>query len=604
MGRNPDNMKVDQIRFQLNRFATSKGAAESEVPEGVMQALGIVEQPTPAETPPTPRRPGRPRGTNTGRRQPRTPRTPVVSEEDINGIRLGVLQINQNVESLREETASLRSDVTTLQERESAREEAARQPSEPTPTPVAATEQVEEPDRQAISEEPQGPTDQTSGETPEGGVSVVTTPREEPREPDREEPRGAPPTPPGQPVPAQATATATNNGGALGWGLALLGLFLALGLGAIALALVLRDDDNGNGTAVVDPGSKFAAETFGGNARDWVVIEGSGGSGWKYTGSAEVEFDIPSGYRIDYPGATCEVPGSSGVYGPVKIKRGGPVSVWRVGSETKCPAQAGGSGQPPASDQANQPPAPVSPPSGGQTSAPSGSFQLGCTGKDVGAVQALIGLNVVCLGTEYDAYTWRSVPLVVDGVCPDGWICTLHLQDDRVVVVRGNGNKYAIKAGTFRRLSGYPASDAVHNACALLTKEQVFGASQTPSFNVEAMGFSCQNGQVVEAQAAAPPPAQAAAPPPARQAPAPPAQPPAPPANPCPRNEAQASSLLGGVGWKLMPNTDGTGWKYGPGAAPATITAPNFGRVDYVGGSLRNGQNASGVTDATFWCAG
>lgn len=274
------------------------------------------------------------------------------------------------METLRGDNQSLRDEVQSLREREATQEPA----SEPTPTPVAASGQAEEPDRQAISEEPQGPPDQSSGETPEGGGRVTTPrepqvetrPEEERREPDRQP---EPTSGPAAPTPPQATATATaNNGGrGLAWGLALLGLFLAIGLGAIALAIVLRNDDDngGNGTAVIDPGAKFAADTFGGNARDWAVIAGSGGSGWKYTGSSELEFTIPSGYRIDYPGATCEVAGSSGVYGPVKITRGGPVSVWRVGSETKCPVQAGGSGQQPPTGPVNQPPAVVNPPSGG-----------------------------------------------------------------------------------------------------------------------------------------------------------------------------------------------------------------------------------------------
>lgn len=128
-------------------------------------------------------------------------------------------------------------------------------------------------------------------------------------------------------------------------------------------------------------------------------------------------------------------------------------------------------------------------------------YILGCSGptKDVGQVkQFLGGLDIVCLGTEYDAYTWRSVPIVVNVTIPDGWIATLHLENNDIVVTQTPG-QYRIMAGTFRRKSGYPASDAVHNPCALLAKEQEFGRNQIPQFPVKAYGFDCPGAVSVTA---------------------------------------------------------------------------------------------------------
>lgn len=199
----------------------------------------------------------------------------------------------------------------------------------------------------------------------------------------------------------------------------------------------------------------------------------------------------------------------------------------------------------------------------------------------------MIGLSVVCLGTEYDAYTWRSVPIKVNATVPDGWIATLHLSSDKIVVTEKPGT-YEIVAGTFRRKAGYPSSDAVHNACELLRKEQAFGASQTPSFTVSPLGFTCDGSASVQTQSApsSQQPAQASGP-------------------ACPTTPAQAASLIGGNAntWNVLPDSDNTGWKYGPRAPSMTLTAPSFGRLDTVSGTFRNGQTTQ-ASEATLWCNG
>ncbi len=240
--------------------------------------------------------------------------------------------------------------------------------------------------------------------------------------------------------------------------------------------------------------------------------------------------------------------------------------------------------------------------------APGIQYQLGCGDKNVGAVQNKIGLSVVCLGTEYDAYTWRSVPQVVDAILPDGFIGTLHLANDKIVVTQDPG-KYPIVAGTFRRKAGYPAGDAVYNACDLLIKEQAFGASQTPSFKVEAQGFSCDNQQTTTSSSVpTQQPAQPTQVPQVSQPatkPAPPTIVPATaskPGNTC-LTLSNVSTTIGGntSSWTVLPNTNGEGLKYN---GPAVLLkAPATGRVDTDGATLRNGQTAT-VASATYWCNG
>lgn len=96
--------------------------------------------------------------------------------------------------------------------------------------------------------------------------------------------------------------------------------------------------------------------------------------------------------------------------------------------------------------------------------------------------------------------------------------------------------------------------------------------------------------------------------PPTRQ---PTAQPTSAPADRCPTSPSEVADLIGGdaSSWSLLPGTNGTGWKYATGSDAVTMTAPSFGRVDYWNStspnlSIRNGQQALNVTEATFWCGG
>ncbi len=89
----------------------------------------------------------------------------------------------------------------------------------------------------------------------------------------------------------------------------------------------------------------------------------------------------------------------------------------------------------------------------------------------------------------------------------------------------------------------------------------------------------------------------------------PPTAPPAPPATSavavdaataCPTTPAATAALVGGNAANWSGNTQG--WKYGPNAPAATLTAPSFGSVNWNGPALRNGQSKDGITEATFYC--
>ncbi len=54
--------------------------------------------------------------------------------------------------------------------------------------------------------------------------------------------------------------------------------------------------------------------------------------------------------------------------------------------------------------------------------------------------------------------------------------------------------------------------------------------------------------------------------------------------------------------WSVLSYSNGEGLKYvGPSA---NLTGPSQGRVDYPNGNIRNGQVATYVTEATYWCHG
>lgn len=149
-------------------------------------------------------------------------------------------------------------------------------------------------------------------------------------------------------------------------------------------------------------------------------------------------------------------------------------------------------GTPPAPVATATPTTPSAPPSGGG-SGTQANRNSQCP--DTATAQQAIGLSVVRLATEYCAWTWRSYPDVKSANLPEGYIGTLHLEDNDRIVVTNRPGRYQIKAATFRFVGGYPSNDAVHRPCELLKKEQDNGAREVPSFPVHAMNLDCGTDQ-------------------------------------------------------------------------------------------------------------
>lgn len=152
------------------------------------------------------------------------------------------------------------------------------------------------------------------------------------------------------------------------------------------------------------------------------------------------------------------------------------------------------------------------------------------------------GIDVQRLEVELAAFVWRSYPhFTVNARCPGGYICTLHEGDNVIRVYTGDNVVRNVFAGTFRHVSSYPSSDAVHRPCELLRKEQEFGARETPSFPVHAGNFSCSGGEA---------PVTVAQPAPA----------PAPAPSACPTEPWQVATEIGGREWMSLAGTNGRGW--------------------------------------------
>lgn len=106
----------------------------------------------------------------------------------------------------------------------------------------------------------------------------------------------------------------------------------------------------------------------------------------------------------------------------------------------------------------------------------------GCV--EVWEAKKLTGVDLQKIGTEECGFVWRGVPEASESaVCPFGWICTMHLFSGRIEVFVGDGQVREIVAGTFRKGKA--------DACEILKKEQVFGATQEPSFLVFPGNITC-----------------------------------------------------------------------------------------------------------------
>jgi hypothetical protein len=196
-------------------------------------------------------------------------------------------------------------------------------------------------------------------------------------------------------------------------------------------------------------------------------------------------------------------------------------------------------------------------------------------------MNALTHSDVQRVGGEACAYTLRVAAIGSTGItCPKVLICTLTVGDTHVYVGDDSSSYDNVTAGTVRLVAAYPTGDAVYNACQLSAKENSFGQQQVPPFTVTPGNFSCQDGKVVvgsntNASSAAV----------------------SNTATGCPTSPEDAANRVGGgaASWTSIP---GNGWKYGPGAPAANLTAP-VGAID---SSAGRSKTASGVTEATLWC--
>lgn len=106
------------------------------------------------------------------------------------------------------------------------------------------------------------------------------------------------------------------------------------------------------------------------------------------------------------------------------------------------------------------------------------------------------------VGTECSAFTFRDPSgKTHDTVCPVGYVCTYTLADGSVKVYIGDGAHYQASAATVRWHAVYPDGDAVKDnpPCGLVSKEDIFGQGDVPSFRATAGNFSC-NGSGVSTQ--------------------------------------------------------------------------------------------------------
>lgn len=92
-------------------------------------------------------------------------------------------------------------------------------------------------------------------------------------------------------------------------------------------------------------------------------------------------------------------------------------------------------------------------------------------GPSIMDAKRMLGVDVVRVGTEYSCFNWRGIPNATEVKLNKEFIFTLHLTDDRVVVILGNDKVVKAKGFTARHLASYPASDAVHQPLILAEKE-------------------------------------------------------------------------------------------------------------------------------------
>lgn len=92
-------------------------------------------------------------------------------------------------------------------------------------------------------------------------------------------------------------------------------------------------------------------------------------------------------------------------------------------------------------------------------------------GPSIANTQQMLGVNVVRVGTEFSCFNWRGIPYSTKVKLVKGFIFTVHLPGDKVIVVNGNDKVIDALAFTARWIDAYPSGDAVFNGKILAEKE-------------------------------------------------------------------------------------------------------------------------------------
>lgn len=128
---------------------------------------------------------------------------------------------------------------------------------------------------------------------------------------------------------------------------------------------------------------------------------------------------------------------------------------------------------PPAADSPAADPTPVPPTATAPVTQTLQRNAEGYVGPTTAEVSALVGVDLVRVGTEPSAWTWRGKPSTATITCPEGFSCTLDAVDDITVVVGGVNQEVLVYAGTFRWLEAYP-----QGICGIFDSEQEFALKE------------------------------------------------------------------------------------------------------------------------------
>ena len=102
---------------------------------------------------------------------------------------------------------------------------------------------------------------------------------------------------------------------------------------------------------------------------------------------------------------------------------------------------------------------------------PTWKSEEGFPGPSLADTQQMLGVNVVRVGTEFSCFNWRGIPHATDVKLAKGFVFTVHLIGDKVIVINGNDKTVKALGFTARYVDAYPKGDAVYTPEVLAEKE-------------------------------------------------------------------------------------------------------------------------------------